>query len=269
MFRHQTTAKPFIHRDGGKRSLASLISSYFENLKYDCYYESFLGGGAVFFALQPHKAYLADNCPELITCYQAVKNDVEGVIKQLHIYHSNYNKEHLWATGQAYLTEINPVIQTAMYIYLNRISMNGKWFYNKEGKFKTYPKNNISNFQVPEDNLRAVNQVLQDVIIKNQSYTETPIEPNCLYYLDPPYHQAANFYNSPFTEEDQKRLKYFCNTINEIGSKFVLSNSNTDFIKDLYKEYRTHSVEVIANLSFQGAVNKRRTELLITNIKEN
>ena len=58
------------------------MTEYFPK-NYNQYIEPFIGGGAIFFHLLPKKAIISDNNPDLINCYNVIKDDVENLIKPL------------------------------------------------------------------------------------------------------------------------------------------------------------------------------------------
>src|SRR3712207_4360690 len=73
---------PLLKWPGGKRALLGDLLPLLPD-SFDCYYEPFFGGGALFFALQPSEAVLADKNPELINCYLQVRDHPEAVIAHL------------------------------------------------------------------------------------------------------------------------------------------------------------------------------------------
>ena len=90
-------------------------------------------------------------------------------------------------------------------------------------------------------------------------------------YLDPPYDpvsDTANFtgYNKGgFNRKEQERLKECCDDLTRRGVNFMLSNSATAFIKELYQDYDITIVKakraINSNASKRGAVE----EVLIRN----
>src|SRR5262249_13551786 len=86
--RAEALPAPFLKWAGGKRQIVPRILTRVPR-HIDTYYEPFLGGGAVFFALaaeQPRRfrrAVLADANRELVLCYEAIQRDPAGVIRAL------------------------------------------------------------------------------------------------------------------------------------------------------------------------------------------
>ena len=75
-------AKPVLKWAGGKtQMLGDLLPKV--PASYGRYIEPFFGGGAMFFALQPENAIIADSNPELINMYRQIANHVEDVIHYL------------------------------------------------------------------------------------------------------------------------------------------------------------------------------------------
>ena len=155
-------------------------------------------------------------------------------------------------------------------IYLNKTCFNGLFRVNSMGEFNTpfgYYKNpNIVNEPV----LRAVNKYFNtsNITFYSEDFSDTlsRVSRGDFVYLDPPYDpisDTANFtgYNKGgFGKEEQIRLKKCCDELSERGVKFMLSNSSTDFIKELYKDYDIINIQakrsVNANANKRGAVEE-------------
>lgn len=82
-------------------------------------------------------------------------------------------------------------------------------------------------------------------------------------FLDPPYHETFSKYINNFTEENHKELKQFCDYLDQHGVKFLLTNSNTDFIKDLFKNY--NQLELTSKQSMARLERNSVKELIIRN----
>ena len=82
---NKVQAKPILKWAGGKtQMLGDLLPKV--PASYGRYIEPFIGGGAMFFALNPNDAVIADSNPELINMYRQVANNVDEVISYLQKY---------------------------------------------------------------------------------------------------------------------------------------------------------------------------------------
>src|SRR5437870_13477320 len=105
---------------GGKSVLLKHILAFVPST-FNNYYDPFVGGGALFFALHPKQAILADKNTELINCYKQVRDYPDAVIAHL---------SKLRNTEEDYYTirESNPsddAGKAARFIYLMTLSFNG------------------------------------------------------------------------------------------------------------------------------------------------
>ena len=73
---------PVLKWVGGKRQLFETFMPMFPK-KISTYCEPFLGGGAIFFGLQPKKAYVNDINKDLMRVYEVIRDDVESLIEVL------------------------------------------------------------------------------------------------------------------------------------------------------------------------------------------
>lgn len=240
---------PVVKWVGGKRQLLDDLVPLMPK-RISSYTEPFMGGGAVLFALMPKKAIVNDLNSDLVSMYETIRDDVDGLIKSLKK-HEN-TPEYFYAIrdldrDKTKYKKLSKVEKASRLIYLNKTCFNGLYRVNSSGEFNTpfgrYKNPNIVN----EDVLRAVSGYFNDneVEFHNEDFAKTMerAPKGGFVYLDPPYDPVsytANFtgYNkSGFSREEQTRLKECCDELNKRGVKFMLSNSATDFIKDLYSEY--------------------------------
>ena len=182
-------AVPFVKWAGGKRSLVNVIS---ERLPPDFsrYHEPFVGGGAVFFALESliQSAVLADLNEELVLAYHVISSDTEPLIESLQKHATYHSKEegYYWKVREQEPTD--PIETVARFIYLNRTCYNGLYRVNKMGKFNV-PKGKYKNPKIIDaENLRAVAKVLQKAQIRfGQFYRSITPQNGDFVYCDPPY----------------------------------------------------------------------------------
>lgn len=268
--------RPFLKWAGGKRYLLSEIHKRIP--KFTNYYELFLGGGAVVFSLQPKKAILNDLNSDVINVYKVIKKDVEKLIKELkkHRNESDYfYKVRSLDRDEVKFSKFNDIEKAARVIFLNKTCFNGLFRVNSQGQFNTpfgrYKNPNYINAEV----LRAINKFLNEneIIILNESFEKllSKIKKGSFVYLDPPYDPVSNtasftgYSLNGFNKEDQRNLKKFCDKLDAKGVKFLLSNSATEFIKDLYKDYKTEIVEVPRSINSDPTKRGKVDEVLVRN----
>jgi len=240
--------KPFVKWAGGKRQLLPQIEQFIP-ASFGTYYEPFLGGGAVLFHLQPERCVVNDVNTEIINVYQAIKNDVDTLLDILKSYKNEsefYYEIRKWDRLPKY-AKMTETERAARVIYLNKTCFNGLFRVNRQGQFNVpfgkYKKPNIVN----EDTLRAVSSFLQqsDFQLLSTDFAKaiSDASANDFVYFDPPYDPISSsssftgYTLNGFDKAQQERLKETCDELNQKGAKFLLSNSATNFIKDLYQDY--------------------------------
>lgn len=268
---------PVVKWVGGKRQLLDEITPLLPK-RIPSYCEPFLGGGAVLFSIQPTKAIVNDLNEDLMTVYEVVRDDVEALIESLRK-HEN-TAEYFYAIRdidrdkEAYRS-MSKVEKASRLIYLNKTCFNGLFRVNSSGEFNSpfghYKNPNIVNEPV----LRAVGKYFNasNITFYSEDFAETlnRVGKGGFVYLDPPYDpvsDTASFtgYNKGgFDRNEQIRLKQCCDELNERGIKFMLSNSATEFIKDLYKNYRITVVKAKRAINSDASKRGAIEEVIITN----
>lgn len=276
--RNNSSVTPFLKWAGGKRQLVNEITKYVPK-KYKTYYEPFVGGGAILFALKPKKAIINDINFELMNVYEVVRDDVDLLVKDLKK-HKN-DKEYYYKIRELdrkkEYNSLPDYIKASRIIYLNKTCYNGLFRVNKKGYFNVpfgkYKNPDIINEEV----LRAVSKYLNESKIKilNTDFVDAlnGITKDDFVYLDPPYDPisvSASFtsYNlNGFDKNEQKRLKKICDKLHEKGCKFLLSNSATPFIKKLYKEkdYYIEIVQANRSINSNPSLRGKIDEVLVRN----
>lgn len=222
--------------------------------RYSTYIEPFLGGGALFFELQPEKAVLADSNSELINCYQVVRDNVEELIKMLRVYP---HKKDFYYSLRAQEPE-KAVERAARMIYLNRTCYNGLYRVNTKGLFNV-PFGTYKNPLICDaEGLRAASYALRDADLRCADYQETlrdTAQPGDFIYLDPPYYpitRRSNFKHytaETFSDNDQRTLAGLIKELVERGCHVLLSNSYCDFILSLYQGNEVIAVAAKRNIN--------------------
>ena len=270
-------ARPFIQWVGGKREMIPQYEKFIPK-KFNNYFEPFLGGGAMFFYLQPNKAILSDNNKELIRTYEGVRDNPEEVIKLLKELRSKHSKE-LFMKIRNIDRKINIFANlhnseiAARMIYLNQTCFNGLYRVNQQSQFNVPIGSSLNRLICDEHTIRSASKILKKITIQESDF-ETVVkkaQAGDFIYLDPPYcpisinSDFTRYTKEKFYEEDQVRLKKEIDRLGKIGCKVMLSNSDCDFIKDLYKGYKIHTVYSGRTLNCKRDQRGKVSELLITN----
>lgn len=272
--------KPFVKWVGGKRQLLrqfrelGLYPPEDFNPTTNTYYEPFVGGGAVFFDLLPKNAELSDLNNELVTTYNAIKNNVDELIQSLqkHIYDKDYYLE----VRAKKVDDLSDIEIASRFIFLNRTGFNGLYRVNKSGQFNV-PFGRYNNPVIcDEDNLRRVSDALHDVTITHQDYKNVlkTAKIGDFIYLDPPYYpiSATSSFTSytaeEFLEKEQTELRDTFVRLHKKGCFVMLSNSDTPFINELYSGLDGITVNKITAgraINSKGSGRGKITEVLVTN----
>ncbi len=269
-----STYKPVVKWAGGKSKVISQLSKYIPQAFND-YHEPFVGGGAMFFYLVPDlinrngKVYLSDLVKDLIILYAAIKNNVEELIRK--------SKEHKYEKEYYYkIRSLNPfgmpdIERASRMLFLNKTCFNGLYRVNKKGQFNVSFGDYKDPVIVDEMALRSASRAFQiaeishgdfELVLKNAQKGD-------FIYLDPPYvplsatSDFTQYTPGLFNAYDHKRLKDVFDNLKEKGCYVMLSNSDTDFVVDLYSGYNIKTINasraINSNIKKRGAVK----ELLI------
>lgn len=276
---HNEKLKPFVKWAGGKRQLTNTIKRYVPTC-FNLYFEPFIGGGAVLFSLQPETGLINDINDELINCYRVIKENPEGLITHA-MRHPN-TKKHFYKLRSldrdADFKNMSPLERASRILFLNKTCFNGLFRVNSRGHFNV-PYSKYSNpLIVDEVAIRAASRYLNSsrIEMSSEDFGEavSGADKGDFVYFDPPYDPISDTssftgYNLPgFDRDEQRRLKSVCDGLTRRGCKVLLSNSATDFIRDLYRNERRYTiVEVKANRNINsvGSGRGKVKELLIFN----
>lgn len=236
--------KPVLKWAGGKSQLLPEIMPRMPK-KFTNYIEPFFGSGAVYFALAPNHAIIADSNPELINLYKVIASDVESLIDLLSTYENT--KEQFYSIRAEDWKDLQPIEAAARTVYLNKTCFNGLYRVNKKGLFNTpYANNKRTVFCDPME-MRKAATLLESAEIICGDFHQVLMEhakSGDFIFLDPPYVPVSKYADfkrytkEQFGEEDQRKLAEDVKTLSQRGCMLMITNSNHPLVYDLYRDFK-------------------------------
>jgi DNA adenine methylase len=229
---------PFLKWAGGKRWLTSGYEHLFPK-KFERYFEPFLGGGAVFFFLQPSKAVLSDRNADLINVYSSIKENWKAVAAALRRHDRNHGKDYYYdERGRRRHARHE---RAAQFLYLNRTCWNGLYRVNLRGEFNV-PIGTKNTVLLDTDDFEAAAVALSSAKLRVSDFELIldEAERGDFAFIDPPYITAHNFngfikYNEKlFSWDDQIRLKDTVQRASRRGVKVLMTNADHSSVRNLY-----------------------------------
>lgn len=276
--------KPFLRWAGGKRRLAALIITAIPKSFQDSkgkYFEPFVGGGALMFALgnPTSPMYLSggririnDSNPDLIAAYRMVKTDVEGLIKRLKALSRDTSKEAFEK-----IRAQNPsdtLGQAARFIYLNKTCFNGLWRVNSEGKFNV-PWGKLKNPMILDEKILFAchTRLLRSrITCGNFKDAVQDAKEGDVVYFDPPYlpisdsSSFSKYSKDDFGYEDHVQLAKTIGSLSKRGVRVILSNSDTRLSRELFgRVLELRQIPMNRSISASASSRKPVMELLGVN----
>jgi DNA adenine methylase len=270
-------ASPFLKWAGGKWSIAERIRSLLPgDVRARVYREPFLGGGAMFFYLQPAKAILSDAVKPLIETYKTVQKHVGPLIHRLEKLRLAHTEAHFYDIRERFNKEHRAEVldRAAWLIYLNKTCFNGLFRTNRSGEFNV-PVGRFTNPRIVDpERLRVSSGLLARAKIMHATfdYLVDAAEPGDVIYLDPPYDPIsktssfAGYCDGGFGREDQARLAETFRILDDRGCLLALSNSDTPLVRGLYAGYDFSPIIAPRAISSKAATRGEVSELLVRNI---
>jgi DNA adenine methylase len=263
-------ASPVVKWVGGKTKLLPELIARLPD-RFERYYEPFAGGAALFFRVAPRRAVLADSNADLMSLYSYLATDVAGVVRRLEHHRAAHCEDHYYATRTRWNDRErsrSSADRAATFIYLNKTCFNGLWRVNRAGAFNVP----IGRYTDPPicvpDALRAASAILARATLRCGDYRVAVADANRgdFLYFDPPYDPVtptANFTSytpDAFGPDDQRALADTARALVARGCKVMLSNSDTFFIRSIYKGFHIDRVKcaraINSNASRRGDVDE-------------
>ncbi|MYA02647.1 MAG: DNA adenine methylase [Chloroflexi bacterium] len=264
-------AKPFLKWAGGKTSLLpELLRAAPDEI--ETYYEPFVGGGALFFALQAagrfKRAVLSDSNRELINAYAQVRDNVDGLVRALSVHQRKYRESE--DRAEYYYTIRGKKLTCSLggaanLIFLNKTCYNGLYRVNSKGWFNVPHGRYVNPTICDEGNLRAASEALQGVELRVADFADGPRLAGAgdFVYFDPPYVPLSEtaYFTSYTAKEfgmvEQERLARTAAELAERGSRVALSNSGHPEVKSMYSSEVFKLEEVHAKRAINSDAKKR------------
>lgn len=257
--------QPVIKWSGSKRSQASRIKEFLPD-KYNTYYEPFLGGGSILYAINPEKAICGDICESLVRLWNQIKTNPQKLAE-------NYRNKWTRLQTEGYQTyyeirdDFNRDHKPEDLLFLSRTCVNGLIRFNANGEF-----NNSLHHTRPGISPDRLEKIILDwsehiqcaeIIEGDYRNTTQDAKEGDLIYLDPPYfHTKGRYYGTIDFEE----FLVFLEDLNRRNIKYMLSfdgiRGKEDFTVDLPKElYKRHELLPSGNSSFKKLMDKEKMQV--------
>lgn len=280
--------KPILKYRGGK----SKEIKYFEKLipKFNRYVEPFMGGGGVYFYLEPENALLNDINERLINFYQGIQKDYQIIRKELDFLGKEYARNRLdfldrkAANPDLRVNDLNETLyykirdqynglspeeyhKGTLYYFINKTAYSGMIRFNSRGEFNV-PYGRYANFNTSllED---GHHKLLKKAEISNGSYVEIfhKVKEDDFIFLDPPYDTVFSDYGNEvftgdFREDEHRQL---ANDFKNLSAKSMLIIGDTPLIRELYLNYIHDSYEKTYSVNIRNRFKSETNHLIITN----
>ena len=275
-----TKITPILKWAGGKRQLLPVITPMMPK-QFHTYYEPFLGAGALFCDIQPSQAVINDVNKQLMNMYMQIKDKPTEVCSIISEIETKYNSKTTKEEKDEYYYEVrgefNEVIDqegtplsAALLIFLNKAGFNGMYRVNASGKYNIPSGHKKTVHAYDWENIDGWSKLLKNTNIMCCDFEEScsMAKEKDFVFLDSPYYNTFDTYQAGgFDIKDHERLAELYKKLSNKGIYCMLTNSNTDFIKNLYKDFHIKVVDVkrMINRNADGRTGK---EVIITNYGE-
>jgi DNA adenine methylase len=226
--------KPLIKWSGGKYDEIKEFQKYIP-VNYETYIEPFIGGGALYFYLNPNKAVINDVHSELTDFYRCIG---EGKMNEIYDFMlNNQNDEETYYRIRDNMEINSPLDNAKRFYYQRKTCFRGMLRYNKSGRFNIpYGKYKTINYSELQN--RNYEYLLGRTEILNRDYEyifNTYNDENNFMFLDPPYDSEFTDYGyCKFDRQEQIKLSEL---FKQTRNKCLMIIGKTDFIEELYRDY--------------------------------
>lgn len=265
-----TTSRSFLKWAGGKTRIASVVAALAPD-DFGTYVEPFCGSAAVFFALAPTRAVLADANEDLIVCLRAVRQDPVAVMRRLD--RMPNTRRYFDKVRRQDVSRLKEIDRAARVIYLNKTAFRGLWRVNRAGGFNT-PYGEYRRPYYRREVLLKASEALASAEILSADFADVLERANRgdYVYLDPPYvpdrkwGDFTRYTAGQFGPADQQRLATCLRILDQRRVRWLMTNSNTPAVRELYDSYKLSTVSTRRDITLQAA-DRSSTDLVIANFE--
>lgn len=271
---------PFVKWAGGKTQLLEKIEEKMPK-EFNTYFEPFVGGGALLFNVQPKKSIINDLNSELVLAYQCFTDNesYKRLIEILKKHEENHSEEYFY---QIRMLDQEPDFKmlsreerAGRMIYLNKSCFNGLYRVNSKGFFNvpSGKKKTVNCFD--EKNFENIHSFFENssCTILNTDFEKAVKSARAgdFVYFDPPYDTIENknsftsYGKDDFGKQEQVRLALLFKKLTDKGVFVMLSNHNTAFIRELYKDHHIYIVPAKRMINSKASGRGDVEEVLVTN----
>jgi len=263
-------AKSPIKWAGGKARLLHVIMKHVPK-EFNRYYEPFVGGGALFFALQHQNSVLSDSNGELMNMFTQIRDNLSELIETLSKYPIS-NESFYYEMRALVPVELSPLIRACRFLYLNKTCFNGLYRTNRSGQMNTpWGKAKAPNV-CDKGTLKVCSKALQGVALDASYFQKSLMSRNAeegdFIYLDPPYVPISDtsfvgYSKKGFSMEDHELLASIFEEKAGKGVQMMLSNADVPWVRERYKEFKLIEVQAPRSINSKGSGRGKVGELLI------
>jgi DNA adenine methylase len=252
--------KPFISYIGSKQKIMKQIEPYLPK-EINNYYEPFVGGGSMFLYVNQNydikKNFINDFDYNLINTYKVIKNDINNLMDCLDMLNKFSSKKDFDKLVNIYNYEnINNILKSAIYIFMNKRAYNGNLHYRKDKTINPYySSQHIKRYLFNKDNLENISLLLNKTIIKNKDFisfiNEQKPKKGDFVFFDPPYlvDNVKQYYENTFLLDDYKILKQKCDQLNNENVKFMLTLNKHSSLVKMFEKYNIKTFKKFSSIS--------------------
>lgn len=261
--------RPFLKWAGNKYQIVARIKEVLPSGKR--LIEPFAGSAAVFLNTEYDSYLISDANHDLITLYQHVQREGDAFIEYARTFfvQENNQEEAYYQFRTDFNQTDDPRQKSALFLYMNKHGYNGLCRYNRKGEYNV-PFGRYKKPYFPEDELRYFFERAKTATFERTDFVEAmdAAQPGDVVYCDPPYvplSKTSNFTSysaGGFGVTEQQTLARMAEKLADRGVPVIISNHDTEFVREEYAKADFVSFDVQRYISCNGKNRGKAAELL-------